>query len=205
MTADNKFFSNRRKVKRPGMAPAAVPDDLEKPGNPEFEDVKETFNIPLPETTIGKEVSLDDSSDQNAAPPSLPEPAAAVTRVDTVQPETKNYLLALNKITHTSMEGLSGSSIYLFSYKSKPSDFEGAEGKDEVCIDVGSSYYGWNVEFDNGIRMSLHDLAVYQNKHHRIPSDGGVISRGPSTLKFSHTRKIYVYQEQIYLDYVHNG
>ena len=64
-----------------------------------------------------------------------------------------------------------------------------------------ASPYGWNVFFDNGIFMNLHDLQVYQTRHGKMPYNSGKIVYGNKTTQFENINRIVVYQLPKYFTY----
>ena len=64
------------------------------------------------------------------------------------------------------------------------------------------SCYGWNVFFDNGVFMNLHDLKEYQERHGEMPYQDGKIIYGNKTINFERIRKIVVYEKPRYFSYV---
>ncbi len=64
------------------------------------------------------------------------------------------------------------------------------------------SCYGWNVFFDNGVFMNLHDLKEYQERHGEMPYQDGKIIYGNKTINFERILKIVVYEKPRYFSYV---
>ena len=81
---------------------------------------------------------------------------------------------------------------FIFTNGQESTEFEGRKGRDIIHIHTGPSLYGWNVAFNNGIRMSLRDVREYQSRHDKLPDGDGIISRGASTLKFRGVRNNFV-------------
>ena len=88
-----------------------------------------------------------------------------------------------------------------FSGASQSAEFVGNEEIKNIHINVGTSAYGWNVSFDNGVFMSLRDLQEFESKHGKLPSANGEVSHGSVKLKFSNVEKIVVYQTPQYFGY----
>ena len=69
-----------------------------------------------------------------------------------------------------------------------------------IHVDVNSSY-GWNVFFDNGVFMSLHDLKEYQERHGEMPCQDGKIIYGSKTCTFERILRVVVYEQPRYFSY----
>lgn len=80
-------------------------------------------------------------------------------------------------------------------------EFAGTQELKSIHVNVGTSSYGWNVAFDNGLFMSFRDLQEYQTKYGQLPSPNGVITHGTQSLKFSNVEKIVVYEVAQYFSY----
>ena len=77
-------------------------------------------------------------------------------------------------------------------------------GSDEcrlIHVNVGYDTYGWLVEFDNGIYMSLPDVKIYQLRNGALPSQNGVITYGANRFEFSGIERIVVYESVRYFSY----
>ena len=77
-------------------------------------------------------------------------------------------------------------------------------GSDEcrlIHINVGYDTYGWLVEFDNGIYMSLSDVKEYQLRNGALPSSGGAITYGSNRYEFSGIERIVIYESIRYFSY----
>ena len=131
-------------------------------------------------------------------PPDPAPPPAPQAKAET------SYALALKEILSANVETPEGKA-HVFRHDSPAETFGGNPGDDQICIDVGQGLYGWNVELDGGPHMSLADLLTYQSLYSRLPADSGKIARGPHAITFSGVKRVYAYQQQIYLDYVQNG
>ena len=79
--------------------------------------------------------------------------------------------------------------------------FNGDEENNTILVEVGSSTYGWNVAFKNGLRMSLSDVREYQARHNKLPDNSGVLSRGGAVLHFAGVKAIMVYEQPTYCGY----
>lgn len=88
-----------------------------------------------------------------------------------------------------------------FGANMQSTEFVGTPDLKNIHVNVGTSTYGWNVAFDNGLFMSFRDLQEYQTKYGQLPSPNGVISHGSQSLKFSNVEKIVVYETAQYFSY----
>ena len=99
------------------------------------------------------------------------------------------------------LSGNENDKYFEFSGASQSAEFVGNEEIKNIHINVGTSAYGWNVSFDNGVFMSLRDLQEFESKHGKLPSANGEVSHGSVKLKFSNVEKIVVYQTPQYFGY----
>lgn len=88
-----------------------------------------------------------------------------------------------------------------FSTEYESGEIEGTEECKALNVKVGSSYYGWNVKFDNGLTMSLRDVRDYQLHYGKLPDSGGTISFGELTLTFKNIERIVSYESPEYYSY----
>lgn len=88
-----------------------------------------------------------------------------------------------------------------FSTEYESGEIEGSEECKALNVKVGSSYYGWNVKFDNGLTMSLRDVRDYQLHYGKLPDSGGTISFGELTLTFKNIERIVSYESPEYYSY----
>lgn len=88
-----------------------------------------------------------------------------------------------------------------FSGASQSGEFTGSDEVKNIHVNVGTSAYGWNVSFDNGLVMSMRDLQEFESKHGKMPSPNGEISHGALKLKFSNVERIVAYQTPQYFAY----
>ena len=77
-----------------------------------------------------------------------------------------------------------------FSIESSETAFAGNAVQNSIYVNVGTSSYGWNVAFDNGINMNLADVRVYQLRNGKLPADSGTLSYGNKKLRFSKVERI---------------
>lgn len=89
-----------------------------------------------------------------------------------------------------------------FSTESRETAFAGNVVQNSIYVNVGSSFYGWNVAFDNGIHMNLADLRIYQLRNGKLPADSGTLSYGNKQLRFSKVERIVC---AIHPQYFHYG
>ena len=121
--------------------------------------------------------------------------AVSVQEQENDEPDDQNELLA------NWLSGEENDKFFEFSLASESSEFVASEEIKSIHVNVGTSAYGWNVSFDNGIFMSLRDLQEFESKHGELPSANGEISHGSVKLKFSNVEKIVVYQTPQYFGY----
>jgi chemotaxis protein histidine kinase CheA len=99
------------------------------------------------------------------------------------------------------LSGNTNDNIYRFDANSNSDEFIGSDENNIIHINAGYSTYGWNVVFENGIRMSLADVKEYQSRHGKLPTNAGMVIRGAKTLTFSNVEKILVYKPVQYFGY----
>ena len=119
-------------------------------------------------------------------------------------PEKKDEYADADALHKHALKWLSGNEndkYFEFSGASQSAEFVGNEEIKNIHINVGTSTYGWNVSFDNGVAMSLRDLQEFESKHGKLPSANGEVSHGNVKLKFSNVEKIVVYQTPQYFGY----
>ncbi len=117
---------------------------------------------------------------------------AALVRVDEDKLQAKNAKWYSGSLSDKYFELSAGSSSC---------EFIGNEEVRSIHVNVGTSTYGWNVTFDNGIVMSFRDLQEFQNKHGALPSANGTISHGQLNCKFNNIERIVVYEIPQYFAY----
>ena len=81
---------------------------------------------------------------------------------------------------------------YRISSEIPSGEFVGSAEQKSIYVDIGTSAYGWNVIFDNGISMNLSDVREFQLRNGQLPFAGGVITYGLTKLKFSQVDRIVV-------------
>lgn len=58
---------------------------------------------------------------------------------------------------------------FKFSAEEASAEFNGNADQNSIYVNVGTSAYGWNVAFDNGINMNLADVREFQLRNGRLP------------------------------------
>ena len=81
---------------------------------------------------------------------------------------------------------------FKFSAEGPSAEFNGNAGQNSIYVNIGTSAYGWNVAFDNGMNMNLADVREFQLRNGRLPSDGGTIMYGENSLHFKNVERIVV-------------
>ena len=81
---------------------------------------------------------------------------------------------------------------FKFSAEEASAEFNGNADQNSIYVNVGTSAYGWNVAFDNGINMNLADVREFQLRNGRLPAAGGTIMYGENALRFSNVERIVV-------------
>ena len=81
---------------------------------------------------------------------------------------------------------------FKFSAEDASVEFKGNADQNSIYVNVGTSAYGWNVAFDNGINMNLADVREFQLRNGRLPTGGGTIMYGKNALRFSNVERIVV-------------
>ena len=119
-----------------------------------------------------------------------------IPNLNNIKTEFQNYnlkeiLLETNSITPEKQE------LFYFSANDENAEFIGTPLRSVIRIET-SSTYGWNVNFENGLIMSLSDVKEFQSRHGRLPDTAGIISHGDKTLKFTGTTEILVYEPPSY-------
>lgn len=79
--------------------------------------------------------------------------------------------------------------------------FTGNQEMDTIHVNVGYDTYGWNVEFANGVSMSIRDVKEYQIRNNALPFNSGNISYGQEVLSFKNVKRIVVYESVKYFAY----
>ena len=72
---------------------------------------------------------------------------------------------------------------------------------DTIHVNVGYDTYGWNVEFANGVYMSLRDVKEYQLRQGCLPFSDGSITYADRVLRFQGINRIVVFETLKYFSY----
>ena len=175
------------------------------------ENVDKTSEEPEEEVILEKEAEEDYSDDEIARELGDEESAAAETAspednmpaITVPDSDSGNQELS-DKDLNNFLKWYSGrlNDEYIeFSTEYESGEIEGTEECKALNVKVGSSYYGWNVKFDNGLTMSLQDVRDYQLHYGKLPDSGGVISFGELTLTFKNIERIVSYESPEYYSY----
>lgn len=98
-------------------------------------------------------------------------------------------------------DGGVGQKMYSISKDFKSDNFNATTECDTIHINVGYDTYGWNVQFANGVNMSLRDVKEYQKRQGRLPFNAGDVVYGGNVLQFSGVKRIVVYESVKYFSY----
>lgn len=98
-------------------------------------------------------------------------------------------------------DGQAESKMYQLEKDFTETNFTGSPEMDTIHVNVGFDTYGWNVEFDNGVIMSLRDVKEYQRRQGSLPYDSGNISYGSNKLHFANIKRIVIYEGVKYFSY----
>ena len=100
-----------------------------------------------------------------------------------------------------SLKGFDGKGYFVYDEADGIKEFI-AHGKQKyLVINVGNSLYGWNVRFDNEMRMSLRDALEYQSRYKCLPSANGEIVHGENIFKFFGIEKLQAREKTVYYSY----
>ena len=127
---------------------------------------------------------------------------ANVTKI--ILPHTDMEDVDAEKLQYKISKWYSGSfhdKYFEFDARSNSGEFIGNDDVHAIHVNVGTSSYGWNVSFDNGINMNLRDLREYQTRFGKLPADSGILSYGQKILTFRNVDRIVVYEEAQYYFY----
>lgn len=91
--------------------------------------------------------------------------------------------------------------MFEVSKSNLPETINGSTGSGIIHINAGYDSYGWLVEFDNGLAMSLEDVRKYQIKNGALPSSGGVVRYGQNRCAFTDIERILIYRSVRYFSY----
>lgn len=91
--------------------------------------------------------------------------------------------------------------VFNISAATDATPISGSSDIDTIHIQAGTTTYGWNVVFDNGIVMSVRDLQTYQRRNGSMPSEKGVLSYGAKKFEFEGIKRIVLYLSPQYFSY----
>ena len=112
------------------------------------------------------------------------------------KPETEDIMEYI-----PSLKGFDGKGYFVYDEADGIKEFI-AHGKQKyLVINIGNSLYGWNVRFDNEMRMSLRDALEYQSRYKRLPSANGEIVHGENIFKFFGIEKLQAREKTVYYSY----
>ena len=97
--------------------------------------------------------------------------------------------------------GNSEDEMFEFEKTSESADFTGTENCNTIHVNVGYDTYGWNVQFSDGVVMSLRDVREYQIRNGKLPNNSGRIIYGKCVLSFDNVERIVVYEAVKYFSY----
>lgn len=80
-------------------------------------------------------------------------------------------------------------------------EFDATSEIDTIHVSVGYDTYGWNVEFANGVFMSLRDVKEYQLRQGSLPFAEGNIMYADKVLRFKNVKRIVVFEMLKYFSY----
>ena len=97
--------------------------------------------------------------------------------------------------------GNSDNEVYEFDKLSESAEFIGTKECNTIHVNVGYDTYGWNVQFSDGVVMSLRDVKEYQVRNGKLPNPSGRIVYGQKVLSFDNVERIVVYEAVKYFSY----
>ncbi len=97
--------------------------------------------------------------------------------------------------------GNSNDDVYEFGKSSQSAKFKGSASCNTIHINVGYDTYGWNVQFSDGVTMSLRDVREYQIRNGKLPNASGKILYGKNILTFEKVDRIVIYEAVKYFSY----
>lgn len=178
---DEQFFS--------GSAPVETVEDFSLEPKPVAEEV-ETPEYDVPGTI--ENIPSDDERN-------FDDYSAAAATVNFAARDTNNEK-QINRILKW-YSGTLSDQYFTFSLESESGEFIGNAQVNSIHVNVGNSFYGWNVRFSDGTSMSLRDLKEYQIRYGQLPASGGVISFGDLSLTFARVERIVTYETPEYFSY----
>ena len=197
---ESEFIAQHANVNLHDMPKETFVEDSDQPyvevlpGNQNM-NPDEYMSYDLPESALGAtQPKTTPEVSQPKSPTNTPEKSAS-------QAETVTTSLSTSKVEQAEKETLqmfkwySGhidDKYYRFSAEAPSGEFKGTAEQNSIYVDIGTSAYGWNVTFDNGISMNLADVKEFQLRNGRLPCADGVITYGATGLKFSQVERIVV-------------
>ena len=197
---ESEFIAQHANVNLHDMPKETFVEDSDQPyvevlpGNQNM-NPDEYMSYDLPESALGAtQPKITPEVSQPKSPTNTPENSAS-------QAETVTTSLSTSKVEQAEKETLqmfkwySGhidDKYYRFSAEAPSGEFKGTAEQNSIYVDIGTSAYGWNVTFDNGISMNLADVKEFQLRNGRLPCADGVITYGATGLKFSQVERIVV-------------
>ena len=100
-----------------------------------------------------------------------------------------------------SLKDFDSKTDFVYSKDSSEQEFISRGTQKYLIVDVGTSFYGWNVRFDNEKYMSLQDVLTYQEQNKGLPSANGELIYREKVLKFFGVEKIKAREKVVYYSY----
>lgn len=181
-----------------------IPEEISRPSNtlPEENVVAEEQSVNAeaePEPLTSSEVEADIQEVEDEKPAQTDNLSNDETSADTdssqVSAPTPSRVEQAEKATLQMFKWYSGrinDNYYRFSAEMPSEEFVGSAEQNSIYVHVGTSAYGWNVAFDNGVTMNLADVREFQLRNGHLPSSNGVITYGQTGLRFSQVERIVV-------------
>ncbi len=181
-----------------------IPEEISRPSNtlPEENVVAEEQSVNAeaePEPLTSSEVEADIQEVEDEKPVQTDNLSNDETSADTdssqVSAPTPSRVEQAEKATLQMFKWYSGrinDNYYRFSAEMPSEEFVGSAEQNSIYVHVGTSAYGWNVAFDNGVTMNLADVREFQLRNGHLPSSNGVITYGQTGLRFSQVERIVV-------------
>ena len=178
-----------------------IPEEISRPSNtlPEENVVAEEQSVNAEaEPLTSSEVEADIQEVEDEKPVQTDNLSNDETSADTdssqVSAPTPSRVEQAEKATLQMFKWYSGrinDNYYRFSAEMPSEEFVGSAEQNSIYVHVGTSAYGWNVAFDNGVTMNLADVREFQLRNGH-PSSNGVITYGQTGLRFSQVERIVV-------------
>ena len=97
--------------------------------------------------------------------------------------------------------GNSSDLVFEIDKSSLSQEIVGTDECSTIHVNIGLSSYGWRIQFDNDIVMSIDDVREYQLRNGCLPSTNGNIIHGDNQIKFTNINKITIYRSVRYFTY----